>query len=182
MTCCFRLLACLFRLALLDQLEQQSISPSGVNTILPTVQEQQSSLLPQSQAPQNSTPQIPQLPLLPAQSGQAGRAPSPAQQPQGQPQVQLQHQSHFQQPQQPAIQLQIHQRQNSGASVASQPGQTPHQQTTPASMQGSPAKPAANPVWSGSIQWTFVDPNKNKKVLAFYVDAIPLRANAAVEL
>ena len=47
---------------------------------------------------------------------------------------------------------------------------------------GSPQKPGP-PVWSGPIQWTFVDPGqKSKRDLAFYVDAIPIRANATVEL
>lgn len=49
----------------------------------------------------------------------------------------------------------------------------------------SPAqKPSASlPVWSGAVKWSFVDPaTKAKRDLAFFVDAIPPRNNAAAEL
>lgn len=54
----------------------------------------------------------------------------------------------------------------------------------PSNLVASPQKSPSNlPVWSGAIQWSFVDPmNKSKKELAFYVDAVPLRASAAAEL
>jgi hypothetical protein len=46
---------------------------------------------------------------------------------------------------------------------------------------GSPGKAPA--VWSGPIQWSLVDPQtKQKRELAFYVDAVPMRSSAAVEL
>lgn len=73
------------------------------------------------------------------------------------------------------------------------PQQQQRQQTTPGSsipnpplppqnLPGSPQKGAA-PVWSGPIQWSFIEPStRNKKDLAFIVDAVPMRANATVEL
>lgn len=62
--------------------------------------------------------------------------------------------------------------------------QTPQASTRALPAKAQPASPnRSSPVWSGPIQWSLVDPQtKQKRELAFYVDAVPMRSNATVEL
>lgn len=71
-----------------------------------------------------------------------------------------------------------------GSSTPTLPAQTPQTQNGKLPPTGPPVSPNRSPpVWSGPIQWSLVDPQtKQKRELAFYVDAIPMRSNAAVEL
>lgn len=71
-----------------------------------------------------------------------------------------------------------------GSTTPTLPAQTPQAQSRKLPTKATPASPnRAPPVWSGPIQWSLVDPQtKQKRELAFYVDAVPMRSNAAVEL
>lgn len=63
---------------------------------------------------------------------------------------------------------------------------SPNNSGNASQLLGSPQKQLMNAnltVWSGAIKWSLMDPvTKSKKDLAFFVDAIPMRPNAAVEL
>jgi hypothetical protein len=71
-----------------------------------------------------------------------------------------------------------------GSTTPTLPAQALHPANKSTSMKQIPSSPNKSvSVWSGPIQWSLVDPQtKQKRELAFYVDAIPMRSNAGVEL
>jgi hypothetical protein len=148
---------------------------------------------PQQQGSQQSPYQVNNMSLSSQDTGPPPQPPLQRQvaitgMPVSKPQMHGRQPSYSGTPQQNVLGLQLQSQQpvqhpSDPASTGSQSFHTP--QNPPASTPKAPGSPqkAGPPVWSGPVQWTFVDPTHvSKRELAFYVDAIPIRANATVEL
>jgi hypothetical protein len=129
------------------------------------------------EAQHNASPNVGQVALPSLDAQQPPLVPSLVQQNTQDGQTQFQQTQTAMENGQPNNSRPTHQRQDSTPQAGSASTNTP-------SVAGSPSKASQQqpPVWSGPIKWSMVDPVKGKKDLAFYVDAVPMRQNAVVEL